>query len=110
MNWYKTSQGMKMIPTVKGKDFLNFIQRLGYQFARQNGSHQIWKHPMTGQTLSVPIHSPKKQMDKGNVKSVMKQMGLNGQQFGDIPLLCMKISLRSTYRLCINKSRFSVLK
>ena len=49
---------MSNLPSVKAKDFIRVIQKLGFYFDRQKGSHAIYKN-MEGQRVIVPIHSGK---------------------------------------------------
>jgi predicted RNA binding protein YcfA (HicA-like mRNA interferase family) len=36
---------MPPLPVISGKDFLNFLQALGFTIVRINGSHHRLKHP-----------------------------------------------------------------
>ncbi|MDJ0632142.1 MAG: type II toxin-antitoxin system HicA family toxin [Xenococcaceae cyanobacterium MO_188.B29] len=43
---------MSNLPTVKAKEFIKVITKLGYQFQRQKGSHAIYKNLM-GRRVTV---------------------------------------------------------
>lgn len=49
---------MSNLPSVKAKDFIKVIQKLGFYFDRQKGSHAIYKS-IDGKRVVVPIHSGK---------------------------------------------------
>jgi predicted RNA binding protein YcfA (HicA-like mRNA interferase family) len=49
---------MSNFPSVKAKGFIRVIERLGFYFDRQKGSHAIYKNT-NAKRVVVPIHSGK---------------------------------------------------
>jgi predicted RNA binding protein YcfA (HicA-like mRNA interferase family) len=49
---------MSNFPSVKAKEFIRVIEKLGFYFDRQKGSHAIYKN-IQGKRVVVPIHSGK---------------------------------------------------
>ena len=47
---------MSIFPSVKAKDFIKVVEKLGFYFDRQKGSHAIYKHN-DGRRVVIPIHS-----------------------------------------------------
>lgn len=70
--------GLSMIPSMRARDFLSYLQNMGFQLFRQNGDHAIYKHP-DGRTVSVPMH---REMAKGTLhRMITKDMGLSLRDF-----------------------------
>jgi predicted RNA binding protein YcfA (HicA-like mRNA interferase family) len=49
---------MSNLPSVKAKDFIKVIEKLGFYFDRQKGSHAVYKD-VQGNRVVVPIHPGK---------------------------------------------------
>lgn len=73
---------MSNLPTVKAKDFIKVITKLGYQFQRQKGSHAIYKNSI-GTRVTVPIHSGK-DLKSGTLLGMIKDIGLEKEEFFDL--------------------------
>ena len=70
---------MSNLPSVKAKDFILVISRLGFQLHRQKGSHAIYKND-TGRRVVVPIHSGK-DLKPGTLAGMIKDIGLDKSEF-----------------------------
>ena len=46
---------MPRLPVITGKKLADFLEKEGFVFFRQNGSHLRYKHP-DGRVTTVPIH------------------------------------------------------
>jgi predicted RNA binding protein YcfA (HicA-like mRNA interferase family) len=46
---------MSQLPVISGKEFVNFLQKLGFVVIRINGSHYRMKHP-DGRITTIPVH------------------------------------------------------
>ena len=78
MNWYNK---LKFSATIfKERDFLKKLKRMGCQYLRTNGSHQIWQCPGT-QPFSVPIHGSGTINPSLSYKIIKRILNLNPQQF-----------------------------
>ena len=53
---------MPPLPVISAKELIKFLQSIGFEFARQKGSHQRFKHP-DSRVITIPVHG------KDNLKS-----------------------------------------
>ncbi len=67
---------MPKIP--KGKLFVKFLVKRGFEIVRQRGSHVILKG--FGQRLVVPVHGGE-ELKLGLFKSILKDIGLSDEEF-----------------------------
>jgi predicted RNA binding protein YcfA (HicA-like mRNA interferase family) len=70
---------MSNFPTVKAKDFIKVIEKLGFYLDRQKGSHAIYKNN-EGQRVVVPIHSGK-DIKQGTLMGMIQDIGLDKETF-----------------------------
>jgi len=60
---------------MKAKEVIKLIQKDGWFFERQAGSHKIFKHPTKRGIVVVPEHG-KEDIKIGTLNSIFKQAGL----------------------------------
>jgi predicted RNA binding protein YcfA (HicA-like mRNA interferase family) len=70
---------MSNLPSVKAKDFIKVIQKLGFYFDRQKGSHAIYKN-IDGRRVVVPIHSGK-DIKLGTLMGMIQDIGIEKKTF-----------------------------
>ncbi len=70
---------MSNFPSVKAKDFIKVIEKLGFYLDRQKGSHAIYKNSQ-GQRVVVPIHSGK-DIKQGTLMGMIQDIGLDKETF-----------------------------
>ena len=70
---------MSSFPSIKAKEFIRVIEKLGYRFFRQKGSHAIYKHT-DGTRVVVPIHLGK-DLKPGTLSGLLKDIGLEKSEF-----------------------------
>lgn len=70
---------MSNFSSVKPKDFIKVIEKLGFYFDRQKGSHAIYKNNQ-GQRVVVPIHSGK-DIKQGTLIGMIQDIGLDKETF-----------------------------
>ena len=70
---------MSNFPTVKAKDFIKVITKLGFYLDRQKGSHAIYKNDR-GSRVVVPIHSGK-DLKQGTLLGMIKDIGIDKEEF-----------------------------
>lgn len=68
---------MPELPVVSGKEAIRAFERLGYEQARQKGSHVFMRCPGRP-SLSVPLHDPLK---RGTLRSLIRNAGLSMEDF-----------------------------
>ena len=60
---------------MKAKEVIKLIQKDGWFFERQVGSHKIFKHPSKKGIVVVPEYG-KEDIKLGTLNSILKQAGL----------------------------------
>jgi predicted RNA binding protein YcfA (HicA-like mRNA interferase family) len=64
----------------KYREVARRLRAFGYVFDRPGaGSHEIWRHPVTGQKVTLPNHS--KDMADGTLRSVLREAGIDVEAF-----------------------------
>lgn len=62
-------------PVVAGKEMVRALERAGFFFDRQRGSHVTMRHQETGRSVTVPVHAGEALTPK-ILSSVLEQAGL----------------------------------
>jgi predicted RNA binding protein YcfA (HicA-like mRNA interferase family) len=62
---------MPQLPVISGKEFIKFLQTVGFIIARVNGSHFRLKHP-DGRITTVPVHK-KEDLPKGLMRKIIRE-------------------------------------
>lgn len=65
---------MVKLPTIKPKDLVKKLEKLGFVKQRTTGSHIIFKHPLTGNRANVPFHL--KEIPKGTLSAILRESGI----------------------------------
>lgn len=69
---------MSAVPAISGRKAVRAFQRLGWQVARQRGSHIIMVKEGEITTLSIPDH---KEVAKGTLRSLIRASGITVEEF-----------------------------
>jgi len=67
---------MPKFPGLSGAEIVKALQKLGFEVARQSGSHIVLKR--NGQGCVVPNH---KEVKPGTVNGVLRQAGVSTKEF-----------------------------
>jgi len=70
---------MSQYPTVKAKEFIKVIEKLGFYFDRQKGSHTVYKNN-DGRRVVIPIHSGK-DLKQGTLMGMIEDIGIDKDRF-----------------------------
>ena len=62
---------MSKLPQISAKELSKIIEKLGFEFKRQHGSHMFFEHP-DGRTTVIPNH-PGEDLDRGLLQKIIKQ-------------------------------------
>lgn len=62
---------MPQLPVISGKEFVKFLQTLGFIIVRVNGSHHRLKHP-DGRVTTVPVHK-NENIPKGLLRKIIRE-------------------------------------
>ena len=68
------------LPVLSGRDAINVLKKIGFQEARQKGSHIILVKETTQgkKAVVVPNHY---EIDKGTLLEIIRQAGLTREEF-----------------------------
>jgi predicted RNA binding protein YcfA (HicA-like mRNA interferase family) len=75
---------MSNFPSVKAKDFIKVIEKLGFNLDRQKGSHAIYKDNH-GNRVVIPLHSGK-DLKPGTLMGMIKDIGVDKETFFNLLL------------------------
>jgi len=62
---------MPQLPVISGKEFIKFLQKLGFVVVRVNGSHHRLKHS-DGRVTTVPVHK-NEGLPKGLLHKIIRE-------------------------------------
>ncbi len=68
---------MPKLPVLKSRETIRVLERAGFKFKRQKGSHRIYTKGNIG--VTVPYHN--KDLKLKTLKHIIKQSGLEPRQF-----------------------------
>jgi len=70
------------LPVVSGREAVKALEKIGYVFDRQRGSHMILRQQNPPhRRLTVPDH---KEVAKGTLRAIIRQAGLTVEEFNDL--------------------------
>lgn len=69
---------MAELPVLEGREVVRVFESLGWEIARQRGSHIILVKAGHPATLSVPDH---REIARGTLRSLIRKAGLTVEQF-----------------------------
>jgi len=69
---------MGTIPLLKPREVVKVFEALGWEVARQRGSHIIMTKPGHIATLSIPDHP---YVVRGTLRSLIARAGISGEEF-----------------------------
>jgi len=67
---------MPKLPVVSGKECRKALERLGFDYVRQRGSHVVMKRDDAG--CVVPMHA---EIKTGTLSGILKQAGVSVEEF-----------------------------
>jgi mRNA interferase HicA len=73
---------MSRLPNVSAKEIINALERAGFEFQRQKGSHVTLRHPVTLRTTVVAVHSG--EFPRWLLKKIIKDAGLSEHTFREL--------------------------
>jgi len=72
---------MPPLPHVSGKTVAKALERCGWKFRKQNGSHMIYKHENYPLLVTIPNH---KEVAPGTLKNIINKANLTASEFIDL--------------------------
>jgi len=70
------------LPGGRAKDVIKALERAGFLFDRQKGSHATYRNPQTKRTTVVPVHS--RELPRWLLKKIIKEAGLTEDEFREL--------------------------
>ncbi len=68
------------LPLLRAKEVAKVLEKLGFEFKRQKGSHMFFEHP-DGRTTVIPNH-PTDHVDRGLLNKIIKHdLQINREEF-----------------------------
>ena len=71
---------MQRLPVLSGKDVIKALTKVGFQIARQKGSHVILIK-ITEQSKKGVVVPNHKEIDKGTLLEIIRQTGMTREEF-----------------------------
>jgi predicted RNA binding protein YcfA (HicA-like mRNA interferase family) len=72
---------MSKLPTCSGDECAKALEKVGFELARQTGSHMIYKRKDPPGRVSIPRH---KELAKGTLRDIIKEAGLTVDEFKEL--------------------------
>src|SRR5690349_18036169 len=69
------------LPRISGRDCVKVLQKRGYLFVRQTGSHIIIRRTDPFSQITVPDH---KELDRGTLRSIIRQANMTTDEFNSL--------------------------
>jgi predicted RNA binding protein YcfA (HicA-like mRNA interferase family) len=69
------------LPTVSGRECVRALEKAGFQFVSQSGSHMKLRRVKPFAQIIVPNH---KELAVGTLRSILRQAGLTVNEFVDL--------------------------
>lgn len=70
---------MSYLPQISGREVVKALNKLGYEFDRQRGSHIVLRNGEPPyRRITVPDHD---EVAKGTLRSIIRQAGLSVDEF-----------------------------
>jgi predicted RNA binding protein YcfA (HicA-like mRNA interferase family) len=69
---------MSKLPRISGRECIKALEKTGFYFKRQEGSHVILRRDDPFAQLVVPDH---KELDRGTLRAILRQSGLGVDEF-----------------------------
>jgi predicted RNA binding protein YcfA (HicA-like mRNA interferase family) len=68
------------LPGARAREIVKALERAGFLFDHQQGSHAFYRHPQTKRTTVVLVHS--KELPRWPLKKIIKDADLTETSFG----------------------------
>lgn len=69
---------MSKLPVVSGHECVKALEKAGFYFKRQEGSHIVMRRDDPFGQVVVPDH---KELDRGTLRAIIRQAGLSSNEF-----------------------------
>ena len=69
---------MSKLPVISGRECVKALEKAGFYFKRQEGSHIVLRKDSPFAQVVMPDH---KELDRGTLRSIIRQSGLSLDEF-----------------------------
>ena len=69
---------MSRLPSLSWQQVVRALERAGFVFDRQSGSHIVYYHPETNHTVVVPRH---RTIKMGTLREILREANLSREEF-----------------------------
>ena len=69
---------MSKLPRISGRECVKVLNKIGFYFKRQEGSHIILRRNEPFSQVVVPDH---KELDRGTLRAIIRMSGLSVDEF-----------------------------
>jgi predicted RNA binding protein YcfA (HicA-like mRNA interferase family) len=69
---------MSKLPRISGRACIGALEKVGFYFKRQEGSHIILRRDDPFSQIVVPDH---RELDRGTLRAIIRQAGLSVDEF-----------------------------
>jgi predicted RNA binding protein YcfA (HicA-like mRNA interferase family) len=70
------------LPGAQAREIVKALERAGFLFDHQQGSHAFYRHPQTKRTTVVPVRS--KKLPRWLLKKIIKEADLTEDEFREL--------------------------
>jgi predicted RNA binding protein YcfA (HicA-like mRNA interferase family) len=67
------------LPSLKARDLIRVLKKLGFEEVRQRGAHICFKHP-DGRFTLVPYHSSE-DISRGLLRQILREINISPDEF-----------------------------
>lgn len=71
------------LPAVSAREAIAAFKKCGFELARINGSHHIYKRPGHRFNLTIPFHS-RRAIKRGTLRKLIRDAGLTTDEFMEL--------------------------
>ncbi len=73
---------MTSLPVLSGRGLIRALERAGYKFDRQKGSHNVLRHDDPPyRRLTIPDHG---EIKKGTLRAILRHAGLTAEELAEL--------------------------
>ena len=69
---------MSRLPILTWQQVTTALERAGFVFDRQKGSHMVYYHPETNRTVVIPRH---REIKAGTLREILRESNLTREEF-----------------------------
>ena len=71
---------MTKLPSLTARDLIRVVEKLGFAFDRQRGSHAVYIRRADHRRLVIPVHKGR-DLKPGTLRGLISDMGLSVEEF-----------------------------